>query len=181
MFIFRPEGRFLLLLVMPGGPIAEAGFIGSEGAFVTAYGAERRKSFTRVAVVAQGKALRVPIDDYERMLAQSDIFRKLITENNRRIAERGQQIAACNLLHRLEQRLCRWLLQVFDSSETSSAVIMQKDLAQMLGVNRARLNEALRSLQKVGAIAQPGNYRLKILSANLITEKVCDCYYLMRA
>ncbi len=177
---FPEEGLVSLLVVMPGGSVAEAGFIGSEGAIGTNYDALARTSFTRATVIAAGKALRLSIDHFERMLDQSNAFRQLIAKNNNRNSERGQQIAACNLLHQLEPRLCRWLLQVFGNSQTDSAVITQETLAQMLGVNRARLNEALKVLQKFGAIAQPRRGSLTIIDAGLIAERVCDCYRVMR-
>ena len=174
------EGLVSLLVVMPNGSVAEAGFVGSEGAVGTSCDAVARTSFTRATVVAAGKALRLSFDHFERMMDQSSAFRRLITQNNNRIAERGQQIAACNLLHHLESRLCRWLLQVFDNSENSSVVITQDNLAQMLGVNRARLNEALKALQNLNAISQAQRGVLTIVDADIIAERVCDCYRLMR-
>lgn len=85
-------------------------------------------------------------------------------------------MAACNLLHQLESRLCRWLLQVFKNSEGSDVVVTQENLANMLGVNRARLNAALRTLQNLNAIAPTQRGHLKIIDADLIAQRVCDCY-----
>ena len=96
------------------------------------------------------------------------------------MTERAQQIAACNLLHQLEHRLSRWLLQVFENSADANVVITQDILAQMLGVNRSRLNEALMTLQKVDALSHTQRGSLTIIDANLIAERVCDCYRVIR-
>ncbi len=177
---FPFEGLVSLLVVMPHGPVVEAGFVGSEGVVGTSYNSTERASFTRAKVVAVGRALRVPFGQFELTLNRSSILRGLIDQNNNRMTARAQQIAACNLLHRLESRLCRWLLQVFDNSEDSNVVITQDDLAQMLGVNRARLNEALKALQNIDAISQTQRGKLTIIDADLIVAKVCDCYGAMR-
>jgi CRP-like cAMP-binding protein len=177
---FPHDGLVSLLVVMSNGSVVEAGFVGSEGAVGTIGSVPDRTSFTRSIVITRGTALRLPFDQFERIMNQSKAFRHLIQQNNNRITERGQQIAACNLLHQLEPRLCRWLLQVVDNSDDPSIVITQDSLAQMLGVNRARLNEALKSLQALDAIAQTQRGVLTIVDAGLIAERVCDCYPVMR-
>jgi CRP-like cAMP-binding protein len=180
-YIYFPnDGLVSLLVVMPNGSAVEAGFVGSEGAVGTINSVPARTSFTRSTVITSGTALRLPFEQFERVMDQSKTFRHLITQNNNRIAERGQQIAACNLVHQLETRLCRWLLQVADNSDNPNIAITQDNLAQMLGVNRARLNEALKSLQTYGAIAQTQRRLLTIIDAVLISERVCDCYSVTR-
>jgi CRP-like cAMP-binding protein len=177
---FPHDGLVSLLVVMSNGSVVEAGFVGSEGAVGTISSVPDRTSFTRSIVITGGPALRLPFDQFERIMNQSKAFRHLIHQNNDRITERGQQIAACNLLHQLETRLCRWLLQVVDNSDDPSIVITQDNLAQMLGVNRARLNEALKSLQALDAVTQTQRGVLTIVDASLIAERVCDCYPVMR-
>jgi len=177
---FPNDGLVSLLVVMRNGSVVEAGFVGQEGAVGTINSVPARTSFTRSTVITSGTALRLPLEQFERIMDQSKTFRHLITQNNNRIAERAQQIAACNLSHQLEARLSRWLLQVADNSDNSSIAITQDNLAQMLGVNRARLNEALKSLQALGAIAQTQRGVLTIIDTDLIGGRVCDCYGVMR-
>jgi CRP-like cAMP-binding protein len=180
-YVYFPyDGMVSLLVVMPNGSVVEAGFVGSEGAVGTISSVPARTSFTRSIVITGGTALRLPFDQFERIMNQSEAFRHLIHENNDRITERAQQISACNLLHQLESRLCRWLLQVIDNSDDSNIVITQENLAQMLGVNRARLNEALKSLQTLDAVAQTQRGVVTIIDADLIAERVCDCYPVIR-
>jgi CRP-like cAMP-binding protein len=173
---FPYAGLISLLVVMPTGSIAEAGFVGSEGAVGTIYDVNERVGFTRAVVSSGGHVLRVPIDHFEHVMSQSVGLRGLISQNNNRIAQRGQQLAACNLLHQLEARVCRWLLQIMENSEDTTVVITQGSLAQMLGVNRARLNEALKTLHEIEAITQPHRGVMKVIDVNLVAERVCDCY-----
>jgi CRP-like cAMP-binding protein len=180
-YVYFPHHSLVsLLVVMPNGSVVDAGFVGSEGAVGAISGVPARTSFTRSTVITGGTALRLPFDRFERIMDQSEAFRHLIHINNDRITERGQQIAACNLLHQLESRLCRWLLQVVDNSDNPNIIITQENLAQMLGVNRARLNESLKILQALDAVAQTQRGMLTIIDANLIAERACDCYPVMR-
>jgi hypothetical protein len=137
-------------------------------------------TLTRAIVITSGTALRLPFEAFVQMMDRSKAFRDLIHQNNNRIAERGQQIAACNLSHQLQSRLCRWLLQVIDNSDDPNIVITQDNLAQMLGVNRARLNEALKGLHALDAIAPTQRGVLTIIDASLILERACDCYPVAR-
>jgi CRP-like cAMP-binding protein len=180
-YVYFPHDSLVsLLVVMPDGSVVDAGFVGSEGAVGAISSVPARTSFTRSIVITGGTALRLPYDRFERIMDQSEAFRHLVQLNNDRIAERGQQIAACNLLHQLESRLCRWLLQVVDNSDNPNIIITQENLAQMLGVNRARLNEALKILQALDAVAQTQRGVLTIIDASLIAERSCDCYPVMR-
>ncbi len=177
---FPLDSLVSLLVVMANGAVVEAGFVGSEGAVGTISSEPGRTTLTRAIVITGGTALRVPFDQYARMMDRSKAFRDLIHQNNNRIAERAQRLAACNLSHQLEYRLCRWLLQVIDNSDDPNIVITQDNLAQMLGVNRARLNEALKNLHTLDAVAQTQRGVLTIIDANLILERACECYPVVR-
>jgi CRP-like cAMP-binding protein len=180
-FVYFPfDSLVSLLVVMPNGSVVEAGFVGPEGAVGTISSGSERTTLTRAIVITSGTALRLPFEAFERMMDRSKAFRDLIHQNNNRIAERGQQIAACNLSHQLESRLCRWLLQVIDNSDDLNIVITQDNLAQMLGVNRARLNEALKGLHALDAVGQTQRGVLTIIDANLILERACECYPRLR-
>jgi CRP-like cAMP-binding protein len=180
-FVYFPfDSLVSLLVVMPNDAVVEAGYVGSEGAVGTISSGPERTTLTRAIVITSGTALRLPFEQFLQMMDRSKAFRDLIQQNNNRIAERGQQIAACNLSHQLESRLCRWLLQVIDNSDDPDIVITQDNLAQMLGVNRARLNEALKSLHALDAVAQTQRGVLTIIDVNLILERACDCYPVVR-
>ena len=181
-FVYFPhQGLISLIVVTPNKAMAEAGFVGCEGAIGTSYDLDTRASFTRSVVVVGGTALRLPLARFERLLEQSAVLRRLVSQNNNRITERGQQMAACNLLHRLEERVCRWLLQSVEHGGGSDVMITQDDLAHMLGVSRARLNETLKSLQALEAIATGQRGILRIRDAGLVARHACPCFEVMKA
>jgi CRP-like cAMP-binding protein len=85
-YVYFPHDSLVsLLVVMPDGSVVDAGFVGSEGAVGAISSVPARTSFTRSAVITGGTALRLPYDQFERIMAQSEAFRHLVQLNNDRI------------------------------------------------------------------------------------------------
>jgi hypothetical protein len=62
-------------------------------------------------------------------------------QSNEVILAQTQIAAACNALHNIEQRFCRWLLQTLDRSENDTITLTQEFLSEMLGVGRTSVTE----------------------------------------
>ena len=62
------------------------------------------------------------------------------------------QIAACNRLHEIDQRLARWLLMTQDRVGTDVFPLTHEFLSQMLGVNRSTVTICAGILQEAGLI-----------------------------
>lgn len=176
---FLTSGMATLLVVMPDRKLAEVGYVNAGGIVGASYSLSRRVSSTRATMVSGGTALRVPLEKYEIALSSSTAFRDAVWEVTQLTLQRAHQIAACNLLHRLEARICRWLLQVNENVESKAVTVTQEDLARMLGVNRARLNEALKTLQDAGAIAPSARGTIEIAQPDLLAKSACDCHELL--
>ncbi len=179
--VFFPlDGLISFLVASDNGNMIETGFTGPEGAAGSAFNPIGRTHFTTARVISGGKALRLSIKGFEILLSESDLFRSLVMQNNNRISERGQQLAACNLMHRLELRLSRWLLQAFYTGKNATIEITQESLAQLLGVTRARLNEALKSLEEHGALEQSARGIIQITNCVQLRQLSCECIHFLR-
>ena len=87
--------------------------------------------------------------------------------------------AACNRLHSLEQRCCRWLLIAHDNAIAATFPLTHEFLAMMLGVQRSGVSIAARSLQKAGLIEYTRG-RVTITDQPGLEEAACECYGVMR-
>ena len=58
------------------------------------------------------------------------------------------QIAACNRLHEIDERLARWLLMSHDRIGNDILPLTQEFLAQMLGTRRASVSVSRRHFAK---------------------------------
>jgi CRP-like cAMP-binding protein len=88
------------------------------------------------------------------------------------------QIAACNRLHEVNERLARWLLMSADRIASNSVPLTHELLAQMLGTRRSSVTVAVGMLQKAGLIAHSRG-DVKIIDRQKLEEAACECYGIM--
>ena len=90
------------------------------------------------------------------------------------------QSAACNRLHVVEERLCRWLLMSSDCIDSDEIALTHEFLSVMLGIRRAGVTVAANLLRSEGLIAYTRG-RIKILDREGLLERSCECYRLVKA
>jgi CRP-like cAMP-binding protein len=85
------------------------------------------------------------------------------------------QLAACNRLHGIDQRLARWLLMCQDRFDSQLLPLTHDFLAQMLGTGRPSVSLAAGVLEDAGLIE---NLRgtVKILNRKSLEAVACECY-----
>jgi CRP-like cAMP-binding protein len=89
------------------------------------------------------------------------------------------QLAACNRLHEIEQRLSRWLLMCQDRMDSPLLPLTHEFLAQMLGTGRPSVSLAAGALGSAGLIE---NMRgtVKILNRKSLEQTACECYQVIQ-
>jgi CRP-like cAMP-binding protein len=87
--------------------------------------------------------------------------------------------AACNALHYIEARFCRWLLQMRDRTESDNIQLTQKFLAGILGVRRTSVTEVANKIQAPGAISYSRGV-IKIIDLEAVKAMACECYETFR-
>ena len=85
------------------------------------------------------------------------------------------QSVACNGLHVIVERCCRWLLTTHDRVDGDELFITHEFLSYMLGVRRSSVTEVLQSLQQQGVIRY-GQGKITLLNRERIEEIACECY-----
>ena len=85
------------------------------------------------------------------------------------------QLAACNRLHDIDQRLARWLLMCQDRVDSVLLPLTHEFLAQMLGTGRPSVSLAAAALESSGLIE---NMRgtVKVLNRKNLEQAACECY-----
>jgi CRP-like cAMP-binding protein len=84
------------------------------------------------------------------------------------------QTAACNRLHPVNERLCRWLTLVHNRVRRDEFPLRQEFVAQMLGVHRPTVSTAANMLQQAGLVRYSrGN--LRVLDAEGLRNGSCEC------
>lgn len=85
------------------------------------------------------------------------------------------QIAACNRLHDIDQRLARWLLMSQDRVDSEWLPITHDFLATMLGTGRPTVSLAAGLLQRKGLI-QYMRGAVRVVDRKGLENAACECY-----
>jgi CRP-like cAMP-binding protein len=176
---FLDRGLASVVKTMGDGRTAEVGAIGIEGMI----GAEALigtgpPAFETIVQV-DGYGRRIRLDALQREVERSHAVKALVLRYISYWENELGQIAACNRLHTLRQRCCRWILMACDNAGTTTFTLTHEFLALMMGVNRPSLSLLLASLQERGVI----EYRrasLTIGNRRAVEEAACECYAALR-
>jgi CRP-like cAMP-binding protein len=176
---FMTSGIASTVIAMADGNGAEVGLIGCEGLVEGFHLLGAASVPTSGLIRIEGTALRIPFAQLEKDFAACEPLRRCILESVQVRCLVGSQIAACNRLHGLEQRLARWLLMVQDRIGGSVSFLTQQSLAEMLGAQRTTVNSATGSLQRSGLIESQRGY-IRILDREGLASAACECYPIVR-
>jgi CRP-like cAMP-binding protein len=176
---FVNSGLASVVSVLTDGRSVEVGLIGKEGFAGLALLSGFRKSFTRVIAQADITAFRIDADVLTGLLRHSPILNRELQRLLQIATVEMSQLAACNRLHQVNQRLARWLLMSQDRISSKSLTLTHDFLALMLGTRRSSVSLAAGVLQNAGII----NYtrgNIVILSRPALERAACECYELVR-
>jgi CRP-like cAMP-binding protein len=178
--VYFPIGGVVSLVVpLADGQQIEAGMIGKDGVVGTSAALDGAKSLNRAIVQVPDEALMIDLASVKAAVGASRSLRVKFYQHDQMILAQAQQSAACNAVHEIEARLCRWILRTRDLVESDKLNLTQEFLAQMLGVRRTSVTLAARHLQAVGFI----KYRrgqIEILDRDGLEEAACECYEAVR-
>ncbi len=178
--VYFPRGAVLsLLTVLKNGAAIETANIGNEGAFGLFAAMYSRVSFNQCLVQLAGPLARVPVEAVRREFEQSAHVRNLLVSYSETQLAQVQQTAACNSVHTIQQRLCRWLLMMHDRAGRDELSYTHEFLAQMLGADRKSVTLAAQAMQAVGLIGyRRGTIQIKDRSG--LEKMVCECYAIVQ-
>ena len=178
--IYFPVSAILAAVThMENGQMVESLAIGRETAhgLLNALGA--RASCHRVIVQVAGAGFAVPEHRLREAAAASPSFNELVVRHVQLQFVQTEQSVACNALHQVEARLCRWLLMCQDRVVGRSLPLTQEFLGHMLGVQRTTVTAVASALQSAGLIRYSRGL-IEILDRPGLENGACECYAAVR-
>ncbi len=172
---FPHNGMFSLLAVMRDGKAIETATVGCEGVVGAMSGLGLYKSLVRVVVQLPLAASKISSAQFRKTVAGSEAIRDLGIHYNEVLLTQARITAACNALHPVEARFCRWLLQSANRAASDTVTLTQELLAEMLGVRRTSVTEVAGKLQSEGVIIYSRGV-IKILDRGALERLSCECY-----
>ena len=175
---FVDQGLVSILNVMSDGKSVEIGISGKEGFVGLPLVVGLNSSATRALVQVAASAYRLRAAAMTRVLEKCPQLEKSLNRYSQVLGLQSAQVAACNRLHAVEQRLARWLLMSQDRLGGDVVQLTQEFLAHMLGTRRASVTVAAGVLQKSGLI-QYTRGAVTIVSRAKLEAASCECYAIM--
>jgi CRP-like cAMP-binding protein len=172
---FPHDGMLSLLAVLRDGKAIETATVGRAGVVGAMAGLGLYKSLVRVVVQMPLTCSRIAASHFRTAVSASEITRNLCIRYNEVLLSQARVTAACNALHPIEARFCRWLLQSADRSAADTVALTQEFLAEMLGVRRTSVTEVASRVQNAGVITYSRGV-IKILDRPALMRMSCECY-----
>ena len=179
MVYFPHDGVISLMTLMENGAAIESTTIGPEGALGLMAAVAPRQSLSRAIVQTPLRAARITAERLHEAWEKSPALQRLVDRHTEALYGHAIQSVACNALHSVEARFCRWLLTCHDRISSDTVALTQEFLADMLGVQRTTVTAVARSLQEKGAI----RYRrgvVDIIDRGALQALTCECYGVIR-
>jgi CRP-like cAMP-binding protein len=179
-YVFFPvESIISLMTELEDGSGVETGLVGFEGmgGISTVYGVALE---SKVATVQRsGTALRMDAGGLGEELARGGRLGQHLLEYAHALMSQISQSVACNVYHKIDLRLARWLLMFHDRARTDEFELTQEFMANMLGVARSSIGEGTRKLRELGLVSyEAGHFR--IVNRMAIEQMACECYEVVR-
>lgn len=168
-----------LVTVLEDGSTVEAGSVAREGMVGVPVLLDARTTPMQTLVQIPGEAMRAQATMIKEAFDKGGALHNLLHRYIHTLFVVASQSAACNRRHRVEARLCRWLLMSSDGVNSNEIGLTQEFLSTMLGVRRAGVTEAALTLQEAGLIDYTRG-RIRILNRERLEATTCECYHMVK-
>jgi CRP-like cAMP-binding protein len=172
---FPNRGVVSAVTLMKGGTVIEVATVGNEGVVgLTAFFGDE-ESPNRMIVQVPGEALRMGSDALRAETSRDSPLRRLLVRYHTAFLMQLSQAVACNGLHQVQQRCCRWVLMTHDRVLSDEFPLTHEFLSHMLGVRRMSVTDVLKPLQDAGLIHNHRG-RITVLDRPGLEAAACECY-----
>lgn len=176
---FIESGVASIVNDIDGGTV-EVGTVGNEGMAGLTVFLDADVSASRTFVQVAGEAKRIPAAVFAKATKERPTLRRIMNRYTQAFLVQVSQTAACNRVHKLEERCARWLLMTHDRVDGSDSFsITHQFLAFMLGVRRSGVTIAAGELQEAGLIRYTRG-TVTVTDRTGLEEASCSCYGIVK-
>jgi CRP-like cAMP-binding protein len=163
------------LYILSEGGMTEADMVGREGmtGLSAVFNVPPPTYISEVAL--SGSALRARVDVLRQEFARGGAFQQaLVRYAAARIALLSRR-AVCNGNHRVEERLCTWLLMMHDRAGDAPLALTHERISRHLGTRRAGVTGAATLLRDRGIIDYTRGH-IRVTDREGLEAAACECY-----
>lgn len=164
-----------MVTLMEDGSVIEMASVGKEGMACLPVPFGPATAPGKLIVQVAGESLRMRADLLKAQATPDGSLREVMLLYQAAFTKQIVQGIACNGLHSLTQRCCRWLLMTHDRGKGDELDLTHEFLSQMLGVRRSSVTDVLLPLQGAGLIRSRRG-TISILDREGLESNSCECY-----
>ena len=173
---FPNTGVYSVTNEMRDGELVEVATVGFEGMLgINVFLGDMLGAGRSLMQVPDGPLPKMAVGRFLKLTAEPGPFRAAVSRYAQANVLQLMQGTACNALHSLEQRCCRWLLQTHDRCGEDEFLLKHEFLAIMLGATRPRVTKVLGVLQQAGTITSRYG-RIRVIDRKKLEKTSCECY-----
>lgn len=179
-YVYFPQNSMVSLISrMTTGESIEVGVVGFEGmaGISGVLGVDKSPHDTTVQIPDSGT--RMPLRTLREEFKLGGALHDLLLRYTHGLLLQTSQVAACNRLHSISERLARWLLMSYDRCACEDLPFTQEFLSLMLGVRRAGVTEAALILQTEGYITYRRGH-IQLIDREGLKQYTCECYVIVK-
>lgn len=178
--VYFPHNTIVSLstILRNGGSVEMAAF-GREAMFGYVSALVTRQSVGRYIAQFPGTGSRIPLERFQEAVRLRPSLRQASLNFTEALLAQTLQSVACNAVHSVEARCCRWILSTRDRFDYDSLPLTHETLAHTLGVQRSTVSSVVRDLQMAGVISQ-GRGVITITDPEGLEGMACECYRMIR-
>ena len=176
---FPHTGLIALTVTDVQGRSVQTGMVGSEGCIGLEAVFDRSPLLPDAVVQVEGPMSVFQAPQLRAALAARPSIQAALARFLYSLAAQSLQTIACNRLHSLLARCCRWLLAIHDCATSNDLPLTQETLATLLGSGRPRINGLLARLEKSGLLRRQRG-QIRLLQRAELERQTCGCYRIVR-
>jgi CRP-like cAMP-binding protein len=178
---FPSQSLTSLVLTTTEGASAEIAVVGSEGivGIEIVLGLGVAMCDATVQVAGEGVVHSMNVDAFRMEFERGGALHDQIRKYAQAFMGFLTQSVACNALHAVEARCCRWLLNADDRLGGGEFPVTHELLSAMLGVRRPTITLVMSALAQIGAISASRG-AIRIVDRDSLEARACGCYGIVR-
>jgi CRP-like cAMP-binding protein len=179
-YVYFPTDSIVSLLhVMGDGDSSEVAVVGADGVVGIALFMGGESALSQAVVQSDGFAYRLMGQRLKDEFNRHGQLMLLLLRYTQALITQMTQMAACNLHHSIDQRLCRCLLLRLDRLPGNKLAMTQELLSNILGVRREGITEAAGRLLRLGVINYTRGH-IEVLDRRKLETLSCECYAVIK-
>jgi CRP-like cAMP-binding protein len=179
---FPNGGVWSITTLLSTGATVEAATVGDEGLLgIEAFFGEGLPAAGETFLqVPDTNVERLSVEHFREEIARRGALHDAVGHFAHVVLAQMMQSTACNALHSVEERCCRWLLTTHDRMHQQDFNLSHEFLATMLGARRPTVTAVAGTLQAAGLIRYTHGH-VTVLDRKGLEAAACECYSILRA